>query len=85
MVVKGRPSRWVYLFTAIVVFSCQLWILYICNWNIFVMYTTIIHGWFTVLITWLHLFWGVHNLLKFINYNVNYKEMEDIGKKEEDE
>lgn len=81
-----RKRRWGYLFNATVVFSFSIYILgWQHKWNVFAMYAFGYHSMWLVLFYWAYLWWGLFNLLRFINFNANYKEMDDIGKKEEDE
>lgn len=79
-----KGLRMTRLFTALIVFGCQIWILSNHKWSIIAMYVHGYHSWPVVLVIWFHLWWGIYNLVQFINYKVDYKEMGDIGKKDED-
>lgn len=62
-------DRYKYLIVFIVVMAGQLWILSDNAWSIPKVYTINdkMPGLLTIVI-WLHLFWGVRNLISFINY-----------------
>jgi hypothetical protein len=80
---ERKTPRWSYMVQFLIVFAGQMWMLSDYEWNVIVMYTTAIFPWYCIILVWFHLWWGVHNLVKFINYNADVNEIDSIGKNEE--
>ena len=66
---KKRRPRWTYLWNSIIVFAFQLFMLYGQNWDVITMYTFKTLPFVIVVLVWLHLVWGVSELIGYINYN----------------
>jgi len=56
------------MFTAIVVFSVQIFVFYLNDWSIIKTYTNYYHPMALVIFIWCYLFWGIYNFVKFINF-----------------
>jgi len=80
-----KKRRWFYLFNALVVFAGQIWLLYQHDWNILATHTLAMHPWWLILFIWLHLFWGVDNLIAFINNRIEIKEIPDDTEEKDEE
>ena len=77
---KRRP-RWSYMLVFLIVLVTQLIILWINKWSFYYTYSYNCNSFGIVTVVWLHLLWGVHNLIGFINYN----KVDKPNEEEEDE
>jgi len=67
-----RKRRWFYGLNFLLVIAAHVWMLSDHHWDIIALYTVHqYHPWWLVLMLFLHLLWGVHNLFEFINYRVD--------------
>jgi len=78
-----KKRRILYLLNFLAVLAGHLWILHTYNWNVMI-YTCYYNPWWLVMILWIHMAWGLHNLVDFINNRIEIKEIPE-DKEEKDE
>jgi len=68
METKTPRHRFLRLFSFVVIMLGQIYMLYCFNWSVVHMYSIYTKPFWLTGIIYLHLLWGIHNLIEYINF-----------------